>query len=411
MFAGVCGLPAVREPHSRPACFRLIQMMVIGMGYVWLLAAVWMGLSVLAATLSIRTGISVALLEIFIGAIAANTIGLAAAPWVDYLAGLGAIILAFLCGAEVQLDAVRDRAWANVSIGAGAFLSPFLAVFLFSYAAAGWTASQSLLAAIALSTTSVALVYTIISEAGQSKTDIGQIVLAARFINDIGTVFSLALITAQLNFRLAFFAAAMLAAAWSILKIAPFIMRNEPKGSEAGTRFLVFVLFLLGGLGSVSGTEAVVPAYLIGVVLAPLLQKEEAMAGRLKSAAFAWFTPFYFLRTGSLLDLTQWPAIAVMTGSLLAIKIASKCAAVVPLARMFNIGTRDAWSIAMLMSTGLTFGTVAAFLGLARNIIDAQQYAILVTAVIASGTIPALVAQRLLKPEQDYSCADRASGP
>ena len=139
------------------------------------------------------------------------------------------------------------------------------------------------------------------SEAGQSKTDIGQIVLAARFINDIGTVFSLALITAQLNFRLAFFAAAMLAAAWSIPKIAPFIMRNEPKGSEAGTRFLVFVLFLLGGLGSVSGTEAVVPAYLIGVVLAPLLQKEEAMAGRLKSAAFAWFTPFYFLRTGSLL--------------------------------------------------------------------------------------------------------------
>ncbi|MGA9264937.1 MAG: cation:proton antiporter [Rhodomicrobium sp.] len=112
------------------------------------------GLSVLAATQSIRTGISVALLEIFIGAIAANTIGLAAAPWVDYLAGLGAIILAFLCGAEVQLDAVRDRAWANVSIGAGAFLSPFLAVFLFSYAAAGWTASQSLLAAIALSTTS-----------------------------------------------------------------------------------------------------------------------------------------------------------------------------------------------------------------------------------------------------------------
>ena len=92
------------------------------MGYVWLLAAVWMGLSVLAATLSIRTGISVALTEIFIGAIAANTIGLAAAPWVDYLAGLGAIILAFLCGAEVQLDAVRDRAWANVSIGAGAFL-------------------------------------------------------------------------------------------------------------------------------------------------------------------------------------------------------------------------------------------------------------------------------------------------
>jgi len=105
-----------------------------------LLAAVWMGLSVLAAMLSMRTGISVALIEIFIGAIAANTIGLAAAPWVDYLAGLGAIILAFLCGAEVKWDAVRDRAWANVSIGAGAFLAPFLCVFLFAHMIAGWTA-------------------------------------------------------------------------------------------------------------------------------------------------------------------------------------------------------------------------------------------------------------------------------
>jgi Kef-type K+ transport system membrane component KefB len=132
------------------------------------------------------------------------------------------------------------------------------------------------------------------------------------------------------------------------------------------------------------------------------------MAGRLQSAAFAWFTPLYFLRTGSLLDLTQWSAIAVMTGSLLAIRIASKCAAVVPLARLFNIGARDSWSIAMLMSTGLTFGTVAAFLGLARGIIDAQQYAILVTAVIASGALPALAAQWLLKPAQGYSCDEKA---
>jgi len=201
----------------------------------------------------------------------------------------------------------------------------------------------------------------------------------------------------------------MLVAAWSVPKIAPiFITGNEPKGSEPGTRFLVFVLFLMGGLGSVSGTEAVVPAYLIGLVLAPLLQKDGAMAGRLKSAAFAWFTPFYFLRTGSFLDFTLVPAIAVMAGSLLAIKVASKCAAVVPLARMFHIDPRDSWSIAMLMSTGLTFGTVAAFLGLTRGIIDAQQYAILVTAVIASGALPALVAQRLLKPAQVYSCDKKA---
>jgi Kef-type K+ transport system membrane component KefB len=156
------------------------------------------------------------------------------------------------------------------------------------------------------------------------------------------------------------------------------------------------VLFLLGGLGSIAGTEAVVPAYVIGVALAPTLERHDELASRLRTVAFAWFTPFYFLRAGSYVDLAKLPAIATAALALLAVKIASKCAAIIPITRAFHIGPRDGWSIALLMSTGLTFGTIAAFFGLTHGIIDRQQYAILVTAVIASGTIPILIAQRTL---------------
>jgi len=368
------------------------------MGYVWLTAAMWMGLGLLASVLSIWTGVSVVLIEVFVGAVAANVIGLGAAPWVDYLAGLGAILLAFLAGAEIRWDAVRARAWTNLTIGAGAFLVPFLSVLLFTEIIGGWTRSQALIGAVALSTTSVALVYTIVSEAGRSRSEIGQIVLAARFVNDVATISALALATADVGYRFALFAIVMLAAAFAIPKIAPwFLDKIEYGASEADIRFLAAALLLLGGLASIWGIEAVVPAYILGLALAPILERHGAIGSRLRTVAFAWFTPFYFLRAGSFLDFGQWPVIATMAGALFGIKVVSKCAAIIPLTRIFGIAPRDGWSIALLMSTGLTFGTLTAFVGLAHGIIDRQQYAILVTSVIASGTIPALIAQRTLR--------------
>jgi Kef-type K+ transport system membrane component KefB len=379
------------------------------MGYVWLTAAMWMGLGLLASVLSMWAAVSAALVEVFLGAIAANVVGLPAAPWVDYLAGVGAIMLAFLAGSEIKWPAVRARALPNLTIGAGAFLAPFLSVFLFATIIGGWSRPQALIGAIALSTTSVALVYAIVSEEGQSKSEIGQIVLAARFVNDIGTVGALGFVTAAYDFHLAVFSAAMLIAVFAVPKIAPWILTNLARAEGAADiRFLAVSLFVLGGLGSISGIEAVVPAYLIGIALSPVLEEHGGLSEKLRTVAFAWFTPFYFLRAGSFLNFTEWSAIAAMAGGLFAIKIFSKCAAIVPLTTLFGIVPRDGWTIALLMSTGLTFGTVTAFVGLAHGLIDQRQYAILVMSVIASGTIPALVAQRMLRARvQKLSAADR----
>jgi Kef-type K+ transport system membrane component KefB len=372
------------------------------MGHVWLAASIWMGLGLLASLLSIWTGVSVALVEILVGAIAANVVGLVPSPWVDHLAGLGAIMLAFLAGTEVRWAVVRRRALANLTIGAASFVAPFLGVFLFTTGITRWTGPPALIAAIALSTTSVALVYTIVSEAGQTHTDVGQIVLAARFVNDIGTLVALAVVTAALDYRLALFLVAMAVAGCAIPRIAPwFLRRSENTAGETKLRFLAVVLLFLAGLGSISGTEAVVPAYVIGLALGPVLGRDCESTDRLRIIAFTCFTPSYFLRAGSFLDFPDLPTIAAITGSLLAIKIICKCAAILPLTRVFHIAPRDGWSIALLMSTGLTFGTLTAFVGLTRGIIDRQQYAILVTAVIASGTIPALIAQMALQCRKD----------
>jgi len=121
------------------------------------------------------------------------------------------------------------------------------------------------------------------------------------------------------------------------------------------------------------------------------MEAHPELGRKLQTVTFAWFAPFYFLRAGSFVDLSQWQSIPVMAGLLAGIKILAKCAAIVPITRALSIPARDGWPIALLMSTGLTFGTITASLGWERGIIDHQQYTVLVLAVIASGAVPILL--------------------
>src|SRR5450759_216300 len=103
------------------------------MDNLWLTAALWIGLALAASVLSIWTAVSVALTEIIIGAIAGNIVGLPLTPWVNFLAGLGAIMLTFLAGAEIDPQVVRKKLGASIGIGAVSFFAPYLGVMLFAH--------------------------------------------------------------------------------------------------------------------------------------------------------------------------------------------------------------------------------------------------------------------------------------
>src|ERR1019366_7473306 len=114
--------------------------------------------------------------------------------------------------------------------------------------------------------------------------------------------------------------------------------------------------------------------------------------------AFAIFTPFYFIKAGLYVSLPAlWAGLALI-GALLALKMATKYAGVWPIARRFFMRPREAHFTALLMSTGLTFGTISALFGLQNKIIDQQQYSVLVTVVILSAFVPTLIAQKFFQP-------------
>jgi Kef-type K+ transport system membrane component KefB len=367
---------------------------------VWLASALWLGLALIASMLSIWVAMSVALTEIVVGAIGGNLVGLPLAPWVNYLAGFGAILLTFLAGAEIDPQVVRRHFWSSMTIGVVGFLAPYLGVLLFAHYALAWPWPQAQIAGISLSTTSVAVVYAVMIETGFNQTEIGKVILAACFVNDLGTVLALGLAFAHYDVWLVVFAAVTAIVLWLLPRFAPwFFHAVGERVSEPRTKFVALVLFFLGGLASVAGSEAVLPAYLVGMVLAPTFLKDRELPHRMRIVAFTILTPFYFLKAGSLVEFRTVIAAAGLIGIFLALKMITKFVGILPLTKGFRFERREGMYTTLMMSTGLTFGSISALLGLTNHIIDRGQYTILVTAVIGSVVVPTLIAQKWFQPE------------
>ena len=369
------------------------------MDNVWFASALWIGLALIAASLQAWVAVSVALLEIIIGAVAGNLVTMPLTPWVNYLAGFGAILLTFLAGAEIDVKVIRRNFGSTMAIGAVGFFAPYLGVLAWAHFVLGWPWAQAQIAGIALSTTSVAVVYAVMVETGFNNTEIGKIILAACFINDIGTVLALGLVFANYNFWLVGFAAATLVALFLLPRWTPwFFARLGSRVSEPQIKFVLLVLFLLGGLANTAKSEAVLPAYLIGMVLAPVFLADRELMQRTRVIAFGVLTPFYSLKAGSLVRADVIFDAAGLIVIFLAVKMVTKFVGILPLTRLFRFERKEGMYTTLMMSTGLTFGSISALFGLTNHIIDERQYTILLTAVIGSAVVPTLIAQRWFQP-------------
>ena len=376
---------------------------------IWTQAALWLGLALIASLLSIWLRIATALSEIVIGAIAQLLIGAALggallagdASWIKFLAGAGAILLTFLAGAELD-PAVFRKDWKQATvIGLVSFGAPFLGCAAIARWGLGWSAEASWLAGIAMSTTSVAVVYAVMLEFGLNATHYGKVVLAACFVTDLATVVALGLIFAPFTYKTLVFLGIGAIAFFALPRFVPhFFKRYGGRPSELEAKFLMFALFGLGALATWADSEAVLPAYLLGMVLAGTVGKDHALVRRLRTLTFGLLTPFYFIRAGSLVSL---PALVGAPGAFLVLligKMLTKVIGVYPVTRAFQSPRQEGMYTTLLMSTGLTFGTISALFGLSHQIVDQAQYSALVAAVIGSAVVPTLIANAFFLPRR-----------
>jgi Kef-type K+ transport system membrane component KefB len=316
------------------------------------------------------------------------------------LALLGSGVLTFLAGAEIDPASLRANLKASLSIGILSFLLPFGAIWLFCQFALGWPLHQAQIAGIALSTTSVAVVYAVMIEGKLSENPMGKTILAACFITDFGTVLALGTLFADFNIWMLVFVTVMCVMLWYMPKWTKYIITHlgATRVSEPEVKFIFLILFFLGGLASTAKSEAVLPAYLVGLVVAGVFLRDKTLVHRMRTIAFTIFTPFYFIKAGLFVSL---PALWISLGAivvLLLLKLTTKFIGVWPLTKVFYMRNREANYTTLLMATGLTFGTISALFGLQNKIIDEKQYTILVTVVILSAFVPTFIAQRFFQP-------------
>jgi len=363
------------------------------------IATQWILLALAASIISIRLGMSVALVEILVGIFGGNVMHIQITDWVNFLASVGAVILTFLAGAEINPVSLKKNLKQSMAIGILSFLLPFLFGMIVAFYFLGWDVNAAKITGIALSTTSVAVVYAVMVESKLSATSFGQSILAACFITDLGTVLALGLLFTGFSYKILIFTGALVLVILVGTPLAKRVFKiYSGKVSEPEIKFVLLILLLLAYLAVYSGSEAVLPAYIIGLAMAGFFLQYKETLHKLRAIGFVAFTPFYFIKAGSLVSVKALITTFSLIALLLIVKVAAKFIGVLPATMFFKYGRRDGIYTTLLMSTGLTFGTISALYGLTNQYITNSQYSVIVSVVILSAVIPTLIAQKFFFP-------------
>jgi Kef-type K+ transport system membrane component KefB len=364
------------------------------------LAAVLAAVVLLASVLSVELGITVALLELTLGVVAGNLFHLQTQEWLDFIAQFASIVLTFLAGMEVDPAYMRRRLGASVGIGFVSFVGPFIVASAVAYLLLDWSTRASLIAGTALSTTSLAVVYAVLVERGLTDTGVGKLLMSATFVTDLCTALALSAIFIKPNVWFPVFLVVSVLLILVLPRLAPwFFGRYGDRVIEPEIKLVFLCIFVLMVLADASNGHAVLPAFVLGLVMSRHYQEHREEQKRLRVVAFAFLTPFFFIKGGMNVSLGAVAANLGLLAALLAAKMVPKIAFIYPLARRAD--RRHGTFTTLLMSTGLTFGTISSLYGLNAGIIDKTQFSLLVTVVVLSAVVPTAIAERWFLPDAE----------
>ena len=367
----------------------------------------------ISSLISLRFGLSVAIIEILLGAIAGN-FGVQPDDWMLYLASFGGILLTFLAGTEIDTRLMKEKFKESFLIGTFSFLLPFVVVFLYTYYAAGWNFQASLIAGTALSTTSLAVVYSVLVETGLSKTEIGKLIMASTFITDMGTAIALSILFVKPTSYTVLFILVSLCVIYFAGNFSHYVFHNpklKNKVIEPEIKYIFLLLFIFMYFANLGEGQAVLPAFVLGLLMSKHFtetSETKELRNRLRTVAYAVITPIFFIVGGL---KVSFPLILSALGLfviLFALKIFAKFLGVYFLARKYI--PNGSMYTTLLMSTGLTFGTIASVFGFNSGLIDQVQYSVLVGVVIASAVIPTFIAQKWFMPVHSEDIVDLKNG-
>jgi len=367
----------------------------------------------ISSLISLRVGLSVAIIEILFGGIAGN-LGVLPEDWMLYLASFGGILLTFLAGTEIDTGLMKRKFKESFLIGVFSFLAPFIGVFLYTYYIANWSLFASLIAGTALSETSLAVIYSVLVETGLSKTEIGKLIMASTFMTDMGTAIALSVLFVRPTLYTAIFILVSLCVIYFAGNFSHYVFHNpklKNKVIEPEIKYIFLLLFMFMFFANIGEGQAVLPAFVLGLVMSKHFTETSVtkdVRNRLRTVAYAVITPIFFIVAGLKVSLSLIASAFGVFAAIFIVKQLSKFIGVYFLAKKYipdgNIYTT------LLMSTGLTFGLVASLFGLQSGLINQVQYSVLTGVLIASAVIPTIIAQKWFMPVHSEDIVDLKNG-
>jgi Kef-type K+ transport system membrane component KefB len=252
------------------------------------------------------------------------------------------------------------------------------------------------------------VVYAVLVETGLTHTELGKIIMAATFVTDLGVAVALSLLFLEFNWFTLVFLAASALFIYLIPKIYPWICaRYGERVIEPEIKFLFLILVAFMYLARLGASHAILPAFVLGLALSHQFMKNRKLQHRLRVVAFAIITPFFFINGGMNISLKLLLLNGGLLLQLLLVKQVTKIAGVYPLARKYL--PRGAMYATLLMSTGLTMGTISSVFGLSGGFINQIQFSVLVATVVLSAIIPTFIAQKWFEPA--YQLPENTESP
>jgi Kef-type K+ transport system membrane component KefB len=353
----------------------------------------------LSSLISLRLGMAVAIIELILGAIFGNLGILHPEDWMTLLATFGGILLTFMAGTEIDTQVMREKYKESFLIGFFSFLTPFIFVLLFTYFVAGWNIQAALIAGIALSTTSLAVVYSVLLETKLPDANLAKTLLAATFVTDMTTVIVLSILFLKPDLYTLLFVVISIAVIIIASKYSHYIFNHEKlknKVIEPEIKYVFLLLVIFMFFAAIGNSEAVLPAFILGLLMSKQLAKVKDLMVRLRTVSYAVITPIFFIVGGLKISFTLILASLGLFIILFGLKIIAKFIGVYFLANKYI--KNGSMYFTLLMSTGLTFGTIASLFGLNAGYIDQVQYSVLIGVVVSSAIIPTFVATKWFLP-------------
>ncbi len=346
----------------------------------------------IAGVLSSRLSVSSSIVEVAIGVVLANVMAVKIEQWVDLLATLGGLLLTFLAGVEVESRILKSRLKPSMVIGILIFVVPLIGILLSLTLLTDWSLSTKLAIGLALSDTSIAIVYTILSEYGMMRTELAKTIIAVTIVTNVLTIVGLSLIEPRFNeITIILFIALALIALFMRRYFGILASSYGNRVGEIELRFMLALLLLISFISDKAGMYSIFGAFALGLLSADILKRHESLLNKMRVIVFMLLAPIFFIRAGMLISINAVLSNITMILVLLTVKTLSKSSCYILCRRWLSEGA--AFST-LLLSTGLTVGMIVASTGRDIGLIDNEQFSVTIVSIILGAVIPLIIVRR-----------------